>query len=210
MEEYINYLKEPAFLVGVIVTIISGLFFILITPKIQTIQAKIQKKRNSRILQKQKLKRNRVIKLQRNLENRNSNKLDSLYHLLTSACILILGIALVQLLDPMLNLLHSTYLLEKIGYNTVYIFIWVITLFIFTQGIIKFRKGIFLRDIISLAEKRERLLKSYSKPAKPTVNVIESFLDPKFKNALAEFDYNEFGISPKVDNNKKNNEQGIR
>jgi len=203
MEEYINYLKEPGFLIGVIVTFFFGLFFIIITPKIQSIQAKIQKRRNKKILQKQKLKRDKVIELQRDLESRNSHKLDSLYNLLTSACILILGIALVQLMDPLINLLHAIQLLDKIVYNTVYIFIWIITLFVLTQGLIKFRRGIFLRDITHLAEKRERLIKKYSTPAKPMVNVIESWLDPKFEEALAEFDYNEFGIPPNINANKK-------
>ena len=204
MGNYLKYFSEPAFVVGVITSVIVGIILILLTPTINKIRARFLQSRNKNILQRQYKKRQEVISLQRDSEKRNSIKLDSLYNLLLATCLLILGIVLIQLLDPILTLLNSTNILKVIGFETIYFLLWIVALFILTRGIIKLSRGVYLREITDIAERREKLLQSYSMPTTPKVNVIKAFLDPAFKSALASFDQKEFGLLP--EDEQKSNE----
>ena len=186
-------------------SLIIQFFFALISPQILKIQVKIQKRRNKKLIKKQIEKREKVKELQRDKEKKNGKKLDSIYYLLISISILIIGIILVQLFDPIISLLESFRIIRLIGFETAYIIFWIIVLFIFTQGILKLRTGIYLKNITNIADRREKLIRSYSTPATPKINVIESWLDPKYKDAIDEFDYKEFGIPKDINIKKKNN-----
>lgn len=199
--EFINYLKEPAFLVGVIVSLIIGFFYVLITPSIQRVQFKLKRKRSEKVLNIQMKILEEVKLLQKDRELQNSFKIDSLYQLLVSICFLIIGTIAIQLRDPMMYLLNFFNMNYFIGFEVVYLVIWLLSILFFTQGLLKFKNGYKQRNLVKIAEKREKLIRSYSTPVQSKINVIESWLDPKFKVELDKFDNIEFGIPipPKKD-----------